>query len=63
MRVRAGMGMLFSCTCVRCAREREVPETDRSRMPATGPDGAVTVETDEACTCGSKRVRIALEFG
>lgn len=59
-----GTGMRLCCRCVRCEADREVPEADRPRMPATGPDPAagVTVDVDTQCACGAKRVRIAIEF-
>jgi len=47
--------------CVRCDAERAVPEADRPRLPAIGPDNTVTIEVDEPCRCGAKRVRLTVD--
>jgi hypothetical protein len=50
--------------CTKCERERDLPEADRPRYPASDErdPGAVTVTTDEACSCGATRVRIRVEL-
>lgn len=61
MQFGANTASIVSCRCVGCGAEREVPEPDRPRMPAAEQSGAVTITADEACSCGAKRVRIALQ--
>jgi len=62
MQFGAKTASILSCRCVGCGAEREVPEPDRPRMPAAEQGGAVTVEVDERCNCGSRRVRIELQL-
>jgi hypothetical protein len=50
-------------TCVRCGREREMPDRGPGRMPAvTTPGEGLTVTTDDRCRCGATRVRVRFSF-
>jgi hypothetical protein len=60
--VKFGAGIDLDCRCIRCGAARAMPPTDRSRMPTQDDDGGTMVSTDEACGCGSTRVRIKLKF-
>jgi hypothetical protein len=39
-----------------------VPAADHARWPAADPAGAVTVQADLACFCGSRRIKLTVKI-